>query len=84
MISLERYNETYIKIHCSDDIAQELSDYFTFEVPGARFIPAVRKKSCLLSTSDAADTSTSCIIGACCWPQIANHIKKIKRLIMDI
>jgi superfamily II DNA or RNA helicase len=44
MIELERYNETYIKVHCNDSIAQELSDYFTFEVPGARFIPSVRKK----------------------------------------
>ena len=44
MIQLERYNETYIKVHCNDSVAQELSDYFTFEVPGARFIPSVRKK----------------------------------------
>lgn len=44
MIQIERYNESYNKIHCDDNIAQELSDYFTFEVPGARFIPAVRKK----------------------------------------
>ena len=44
MIQIEKFNETYNKIHCSDDIARELSDYFTFEVPGARFIPSVRKK----------------------------------------
>jgi len=44
MIEIERFNESYIKIHCDDNIAQELGDYFTFEVPGARFIPAVRKK----------------------------------------
>jgi len=44
MIEIERYNETYIKVHCDDGIAQELSNYFTFEVPGARFIPSVRKK----------------------------------------
>jgi superfamily II DNA or RNA helicase len=44
MIQIEKFNETYNKIHCSDDIARELSDYFTFEVPGARFIPSVRNK----------------------------------------
>ncbi len=44
MIHIEKYNDTYIKVHCNDSIAQELSDYFTFEVPGAKFIPAVRKK----------------------------------------
>ena len=44
MIQIERYNETYVKVHCEDGIAQELSNYFTFEVPGARFIPSVRNK----------------------------------------
>lgn len=44
MIQIERYNETYVKVHCDDSIAQELSQYFTFEVPGARFIPSVKNK----------------------------------------
>jgi superfamily II DNA or RNA helicase len=44
MIQIEKFNETYIKVHCEDSIAQELSNYFTFEVPGARFIPSVRNK----------------------------------------
>jgi superfamily II DNA or RNA helicase len=44
MIQIERYNETYVKVHCEDGIAQELSNYFTFEVPGARFIPSVKSK----------------------------------------
>jgi len=44
MIKIEKFNETYIKVHCEDDIAQQLGDYFTFEVPGAKFIPAVRNK----------------------------------------
>lgn len=44
MIQIEKFNDTYNKVHCSDDIAQELSDYFTFEVPGARFIPSVKNK----------------------------------------
>ena len=44
MIQIEKFNETYNKVHCSDDIARELSDYFTFEVPGARFIPSVKAR----------------------------------------
>ena len=44
MIQIEKFNETYNKIHCSDDIARELSDYFTFEVPGVRFIPSVKAR----------------------------------------
>ena len=44
MIQIEKFNETYNKIHCNDDIARELSDYFTFEVPGAKFIPSVKNK----------------------------------------
>lgn len=44
MIQIEHFNETYIKLRCDDSISQELSDYFTFEVPGARFNPLVKKK----------------------------------------
>jgi superfamily II DNA or RNA helicase len=44
MIGIEKFNEAYIKIHCDDSIAKELSDFFTFEVPGARFNPLVKRK----------------------------------------
>lgn len=44
MIQIEKFNDVFIKIHCDDDIAQELSDYFTFEVPGAKFNPLVKKR----------------------------------------
>ena len=44
MIKIEKFNETYLKIYCDDGIAQELYDYFSFEVPGARFHPKVKKK----------------------------------------
>ena len=33
-----------MKIHCENDLAYELSDYFTFNVPGARFSPAFRNR----------------------------------------
>ena len=37
-------DEVYVKIECERGIAQELSDYFTFEVPGAKFMPSYRNK----------------------------------------
>lgn len=44
IIKLEKINDVYIKIHCESDIAYEMSEYFTFSVPGAKFIPSVRNK----------------------------------------
>ena len=44
IIEIERFDETYNKIICDPGIGFELSEYFTFEVPGAKFMPAVRNK----------------------------------------
>jgi len=43
-IKIEKIDETYNKIHCDPSIAYELNDYFTFDVPGAKFMPAYRNK----------------------------------------
>jgi hypothetical protein len=43
-IQIERINEVYNKIHCDPSIAYELNDYFTFDVPGAKFMPSYRNK----------------------------------------
>jgi len=43
-VIIEKLDEIYIKIRCEHHIAQEMSDYFTFEVPGARFSPAYKNK----------------------------------------
>jgi len=43
-LTITKINEVYLKILCEPSIAQELNDFFTFEVPGAKFIPAVRNK----------------------------------------
>jgi len=37
-------NELHIKIQCDAGIGYELQEYFTFSVPGAKFMPAVRNK----------------------------------------
>jgi superfamily II DNA or RNA helicase len=44
IIEVERIDETYNKITCEPSIAYELNDYFTFDVPGAKFMPAYRNK----------------------------------------
>ena len=44
VVRVVRYNETYDKIACDPGVAQEISDYFTFMVPGAKFMPAYKNK----------------------------------------
>lgn len=41
-VVIERVNEVYVRIHADPGIKMELSEYFEFEVPNARFIPAVK------------------------------------------
>ena len=31
-------------VECDPDVVHELSEHFTFEVPGAKFMPAVKKR----------------------------------------
>ena len=44
VIEIEKVDEAYNKLKCDPGIAYELNDHFTFEVPGAKFMPAVRNK----------------------------------------
>jgi superfamily II DNA or RNA helicase len=43
-IILHSLNESYIKVECEKHFAQELSDFFTFRVPGFQFTPAYKNK----------------------------------------
>lgn len=43
-VKIKKLNEVYNKIECEPSIAYELNDYFTFDVPGAKFMPAYRNK----------------------------------------
>ena len=43
-IIIQKKNEIYLKVETEPHIHQELSDYFTFEVPGAKFMPQYRSK----------------------------------------
>ena len=44
IIEIERFDETYNRIRCDPGIGYELNEYFTFDVPGAKFMPAVQNK----------------------------------------
>ena len=44
IIEIEKLDETYNKITCEPGVAYELNDYFTFDVPGAKFMPAYKNK----------------------------------------
>ena len=43
-IKIRKKNEVYLNVTAEPYIQQELSDYFTFEVPGAKFMPQYRSK----------------------------------------
>ena len=43
-VEITKVNEVYIKIDTEHSIAQEISDHFTFLVPGHTFVPAFRKR----------------------------------------
>ena len=44
MITVSKLNDVYLKVDCDPGTSQELSDYFTFTVPGARFMPQVQNR----------------------------------------
>jgi superfamily II DNA or RNA helicase len=44
-IKIHKKNEVYIKLECEPHILYELQEYFTFEVPNAKFMPQRRHKN---------------------------------------
>jgi superfamily II DNA or RNA helicase len=43
-INVTQPDAVYLKVDCERGVAQELSDFFTFKVPGYQFMPAYRNK----------------------------------------
>ena len=43
-ISLSKIDEVYMKVGCENSTAQEISDHFTFVVPGHQFMPSFRNR----------------------------------------
>src|SRR5210317_728480 len=43
---IDKVNEVYLKIEADADIRRELGEFFTFEVPGYKFMPQYRNRVC--------------------------------------
>ena len=43
-ITISKKDEVYAKVTCERHVAKELSEFFTFFVPGYQFVPAYRNK----------------------------------------
>ena len=43
-MKVSKVNEVYLECELDDDLSREMSDYFTFEVPGAKYMPHYRRK----------------------------------------
>ena len=41
---IDKVNEVHLKIEAEADIRRELGEYFTFEVPGYKFMPQYRNR----------------------------------------
>ena len=44
LLIIEKKNEVYITIECESDVQREISEFFTFYVPGYKFMPAFRNR----------------------------------------
>ena len=44
LLIIEKKNEVYITVECEADIQREISEFFTFYVPGYKFMPAFRNR----------------------------------------
>ena len=44
MIKIEKLDEVYVRVFSDSSIEQELTDFFTYEYPGARFTPQYRAR----------------------------------------
>jgi len=45
VISVKKKNEAYLIVDADDSIKQEICDFFTFEIPGARYMPSYKAKA---------------------------------------
>ena len=43
-ITIHRKNEVYLQVECERSIARELNEFFSFEVPEAKFMPSYKNR----------------------------------------
>ena len=44
MIAVKKINEVYVRLVCSDSLAEDVSQYFTFFAPNYKFSPLFKKR----------------------------------------
>ena len=43
-VRVEKLDEVFMRVHCDDGLARDLHDFFSFTVPGAKFMPSYKNK----------------------------------------
>jgi len=44
IVRVEKLDEVFMRVHCDDGLARDLHDFFSFTVPGAKFMPSYKNK----------------------------------------
>lgn len=44
MVRVEKIDDVFMKVHCDDGLARDLYDFFSYTVPGAKFMPSYKNK----------------------------------------
>ena len=44
MLRVSKIDDVFMKVHCDDGLARDLYDFFSFTVPGAKFMPSYKNK----------------------------------------
>jgi superfamily II DNA or RNA helicase len=44
MVTVEKLDDVFMKVHCDDGLARDLYDFFSYTVPGAKFMPSYKNK----------------------------------------
>ena len=43
-VRVEKLDEVFMRVHCDDGLAKDLHDFFSFTVPGAKFMPSYKNR----------------------------------------
>ena len=43
-VRVEKLDEVFMRVHCDDGLARDLHDFFSFTVPGAKFMPSYKNR----------------------------------------
>ena len=76
-LTISKKNEVHLVVDAEPHVQQELSDYFTFDVPGAKFMPQYRNrhwdgKIRLFSTA-TGEVYVGLLDKICSWAKKANY-----------